>query len=95
MNREIQEYYHEVPQRFARERRNEYLERVQMAQELRHGRSFYETEGAGSRTAGIAAGGRYTPEPSTTAGNHPYDDPDNGGLVAELRELQRKRGWHP
>jgi hypothetical protein len=40
------------------------------------------------RTGGIGSGGSYTPE------QHPYDS-DQGGMVAELRALQRSRGWTP
>jgi hypothetical protein len=77
------------PARYAREHTTDFLRDVDMARQLGHTGPASHDSG---RTGGIAGGGGYAPDISTSNGNHPLDDADNFGMVSELRELQRKRG---
>jgi len=85
--RERRDFYHEDPSRYVRERRTEFLQAVAMAQELGHGRPSPYSADSG-RTSGIGAGnGGFAPE------QHSPLDSDQSGMVGELREIQRRRGW--
>jgi hypothetical protein len=81
----------ENPARYAREHPRDFLRDVDLARQLGHRPSRSDTHDSG-RTSGIGGSGGYAPEPSTTDGTHPYDNPDSVGMVAELRALQRTRG---
>jgi hypothetical protein len=80
------------PAEYARQNMREFLMDVDTRRSLGHGPSR-STDTDYGRTSGIGARGGFAPEPSTSDGTHPYDDPDRVGMVAEMRDLQRKRGW--
>jgi hypothetical protein len=74
--------------RYIDEHREDYLRDVHYAHSAGYGRDG-RVWGDDNRTGGIGSGS-YIPD-----GEWP-DHPDNaGGMVSELRELQRARGWTP
>jgi hypothetical protein len=83
-------YHGKLVGKYIEENREDYLADVASAHRAGYGTGRYAYDGADDgRTSGIGSGS-YTPD-----GQRP-DHPDNaGGMVSEMRALQKARGWTP